>query len=253
MADYFKFTWRCVRQAWRGCWTKANEWAALLGGTIVFVILYFARHRLEELKFIEAPNTYWGVAGYGLVLAVASVVIAFFVIFIARLVLAPARLYWEQFRKAESLEADLAVARGSADLGPNWPIRELFFYLEPDALDRPHEKLWERAGEQVRDALSLGRLTVWGRPSKTKLGDWVGERAALRPIVKTYWEKAFFTYTFFETTAKDTTHCYADRDTGRPAYADLQVNRDEVLKLWPGDPGDLAEDYANVRVADSPM
>lgn len=176
MADYFKFAWRCVRQAWRGCWTKANEWAALLGGTIVFVILYFARHRLEELKFIEAPNTYWGVAGYGLVLAVASVVIAFFVIFIARLVLAPARLYWEQFRKAESLEADLAVARGSADLGPNWPIRELFFYLEPDALDRPHEKTMGEGGRAGSGCIIIRSSHGVGKAKQNQTGR-LGRRA----------------------------------------------------------------------------
>jgi hypothetical protein len=30
------------------------------------------------------------------------------------------------------------------------------------------------------------------------------------------------------------------------------VNRAEVLKLWPGEPDDLAEGFANVRVADAP-
>ena len=126
------------------------------------------------------------------------------------------------------------------------------FYLEPEALDRPHDNLWQKAGDQIRDALSLGRLRIWGRPTKTKLGDWIGERAALRPIENTYWERAFFTYTFFDASARSDTDCYADRNTGRPAYGDLQVNRAEVLKVWPGDPDDQAENYPNVCVADSP-
>jgi hypothetical protein len=255
VADYFKFAWRCIKQAWRGCWTKANEWAALLGGTSLFLILYFARNRLEALKLIEAPTTYWGVAGYELALAVASVILAFLVIFMGRLVLAPATLYWEQYQKAGSLEADIEALKASnegADNGPNWPIHELFSYLEPEVLDRPQDNLWQKAGDKIRDALSLGRLRIWGRPSKTNLGDWVGERAALRPIEKTYWEKAYFTYMFFDASAQDQTHCYSDRDTGRPAYGDLQVNRAEVLKLWPGEPDDLAEGYPNVRLADSP-
>jgi hypothetical protein len=32
----------------------------------------------------------------------------------------------------------------------------------------------------------------------------------------------------------------------------LRVNRAEVLKLWPGEPDDIADSYPEVRVADSP-
>jgi hypothetical protein len=170
---------------------------------------------------------------------------------IVRFLLAPSKLFWEQHDKAHNLQIQLATLQGG-DGGPDWPIHELFSYLEPEVLERPEENLWQKAGDVIRDALSLGRLTAWGRPYKTQLGDWVGERAALRPIEKTYWEKAYFTYFFFDSTAQDQTHCYADRDTGRPAYTDLRVNRAQTLKIWPGEPEDIAENYANVRVADSP-
>lgn len=87
---------------------------------------------------------------------------------------------------------------------------------------------------------------------KTDLGPWVGERASLREIEPTYWQKAFFTYWFFDVTAgDDAAHCYADRSEGVPAYSDLQVDREEVLRLWPGEPDDIADSYPNVRVADS--
>jgi hypothetical protein len=135
---------------------------------------------------------------------------------------------------------------------PDWPIHEVFSYLEPEALDRPEESLWQKAGDEIRDALSLGRLKIWGRPSETDLGKWVGERAALRLIDPVYWQKAFFTYMFFDSTSGDANHCYADRSTGRPAYTDLQVNRAQALKLWPGEPDDIAETFPNVRVADTP-
>lgn len=204
------------------------------------------------MNWIDAPTTIWGTAGFGVALAIASVILAFLVVFSGRLVLAPARLYWEQHVRADALREELKIVIGAPNEGPNWPIRELFFYLEPEALDRPHDNLWQKAGDQIRDALSLGRLRIWGRPTKTKLGDWIGERAALRPIENTYWERAFFTYTFFDASARSDTDCYADRNTGRPAYGDLQVNRAEVLKVWPGDPDDLAENYPNVCVADSP-
>jgi hypothetical protein len=252
MPDHFKFAWRCIKHAWRGCWTKAKQQAAVLGGLILAVVLFLLRDWLTKMGFMEAPTTWWGTAAYAVALAIGSVVAAFLVIFSCRLAVAPARLYWEQHRRADTLQAELSATQSSPDNGPNWPIHEVFSYLEPEVLDRPQDNLWQKAGDKIRDALSLGQLRIWGRPYKTKSGDWVGERAALRLIDKEYWEKAFFTYFFFDATAKDQTHCYADRDTGRPAYTDLQVNRSEALKLWPGEPDDIAENYPNVRVADTP-
>ncbi|HZR59849.1 MAG TPA: hypothetical protein VFA80_02675 [Xanthobacteraceae bacterium] len=252
MFGHLRFIWRCLKQAWRGCWTKANEQAAVLGGTILFIVLVLSRNWLKQMNWIDAPTTLWGTAGYTAALAAASAILAFLVIFSVRLVLAPARLYWEQHRRADTLQLELSAATAKPEDGPNWPIHELFSYLEPEVLDRPEDNLWEKAGNQIRDAFSLGQLRVWGRPSKTNLGDWIGQRAALRVIEPKYWERAYFTYSFFDATAKENeTHCYADRNTGRPAYADLRVNRAEVLKLWPGEPADLAESYPNVRVADN--
>jgi len=251
MRNFFRFHWLCVKEAWRGSWSAANQLSTFLGGAILTVILYKLRPWLES-QGLRAPTTIPGTVAFNLVLAATSFIVAFLVIFAARLPFASATIYWRKDKQSEDLQAELALSKDGVDLGPNWSIHELFFYLEPEALDRPQDKLWQKAGDEIRDALSLGRLRIWGRPSKTKLGDWIGERAALRPIEKAYWEKAFFTYTFFDASARDTTHCYSDRDTGRPAYTDLQVNRAEVLKLWPGEPNDIAEDYANVRVADSP-
>lgn len=252
MIGQFKFAWRCIKHAWRGCWTKANEQAAVLGGIILAIVLFLVRGWLTRMDLIEAPTTLWGTAAYAVALTIGSIVAAFLALFFGRLIVAPARLYREQHKRADALQAELSSTQSSPDDGPNWPIHEVFSYLEPEVLDRPQDNLWQKAGDKIRDALSLGQLRIWGRPYKTKLGDWVGERAALRVIDKKYWEKAFFTYFFFDATAQDQTHCYADRDTGRPAYTDLQVNRSEVLRLWPGEPDDIAENYPNVRAADSP-
>jgi hypothetical protein len=90
---------------------------------------------------------------------------------------------------------------------------------------------------------------MWGRLKETDSGPWVGPRAALMPIEKTYWYKAYFTYFFFHRETVDGVHCYADRKTGRPAYTDLQVSRAEALAVWPGEPDDIAESYPNIRVA----
>jgi hypothetical protein len=174
MLDYFKFAWRCIKFAWRGCWTKANEQAALLGGAILSVILFFLRGWLTKMNWIDAPTTWWGTAEYTAALAAGSVVAAFLVILFTRLVLAPARLYWEQHRRADALQTELSATQSSPDDSPNWPIDEVFSYLEPEVLDRPQDNLWQKAGDKIRDALSLGQLRIWGRPYKTKLGDWVG-------------------------------------------------------------------------------
>jgi hypothetical protein len=253
MRDHFKFWWRCLRHAWRGSWTRANELAAIAGAFIVTGLLWFFAPYLKTHDWVEAPTSYLGVTALTAVTAAASATAMFIVIFLTKFVRAPATLYWEEQRRAETLNGDLRRATADGQLaGPNWPIHELFSHLEPTALDEHEKNLWEDASLKIRDAASLGRLRIWGRLFKTDHGPWVGERASLREIEPAYWEKAFFTYWFFDATAgDDAAHCYADRNDGIPAYTDLQVNRGQVLELWPGEPDDIAESYPNVRVADS--
>jgi hypothetical protein len=249
-----RFWWYCTVYAWRGCWTRAYEQAGVFGAVILWAVLLLLSPYLRRQGLIEAPTTYWGVAGFAAASAVASVILAFFVIFFWRLTFSSASLYWEQLERAEGLDIELRANEQAdgAEEGPNWPIHELFSHLEPEALARPEQNLLENASDRIRDALALGRLHIWGRLYKTDMGEWVGERASLRPIDKIYWYKAYFTYLFFDVTATDAAHCYADRTTGTPAFTDLQVNRTQALKLWPGEPDDLAEGYPNVRVADNP-
>ena len=254
MGNQFKFWWRCICQAWRGCWTRANELAGVLGGLLLAAILWVCQPYMTARGWIEAPTSYLGVTILAAVSTIASIVLTFLVMLLTRFALAPSRLYWEERTRAEELNKDLQRARGEdKTVGPDWPIHELFSYLEPTALDEPEKALWEDASLKIRDAASLGQLRIWGRLFKTDLGDWVGERASLREIDKTYWQKAFFTYLFFDATAGEkAAHCYADRNTGVPAYTDLQINREDAIKLWSGEPDDLADSYPNVRVADSP-
>jgi hypothetical protein len=254
MRDQFKFWWRCIQHAWRGSWTRANELASIIGAAIVTGLLWFCTPYLKAHGWVEAPTDFLGVTALTAVTALASAVVMFVLIFLIRFVLSPAALYWEEQTRAEKLNENLQRARGDGQtVGPNWPIHELFSHLEPNALDEPGKALWEVASLKVRDAASLGRLHVWGRLFKTDRGLWVGERSSLREIESTYWQKAYFTYWFFDANAGErAAHCYADRTEGVPAYTDLQVNREEVLRLWPGEPNDIAESYPNVRVADSP-
>jgi hypothetical protein len=143
----------------------------------------------------------------------------------------------------------LKVSQKPGADGAKWTIKDLFYHIDHDYLEN---KSWEKIGDDLRDALSEGRLTMWGRLKETDSGSWVGPRAALAPIEKTYWYKAYFTYFFFHEQAADSVHCYADRKTGRPAYTDLQVSRNEALAAFPGEPDDVADSYPNVRLADSP-
>ena len=254
MADFFKFTWRCIKHAWRGCWTKANELASVLGGAILFAILFFLRNWLRTMNLINAPTTLWGTAGFAVALAIASVILAFLVIFLGRLVLAPTRLYWEQHRRADSLETDLLAMKANPDDGPNWSIHELFTHADPNFLSRTDEGVgdrWDEVGNDIRDQAALGRLRIWGRTMPRGVDSVLGQRTTLQLIEPSYWTTAFLTYSFFDDTAGDVPHTYLEVGRNGVEYTDLQVNRAEVLKLWPGEPDDLAESYANIRVANS--
>jgi hypothetical protein len=103
MRRFFQFQWLCICHAWRGCWTRANELAAVLGGALLAAILWASSPALRELGLIEAPTTIWDSAIYAAISAVACVIIAFVVIFVGRLLVAPVRLYWAERDKAEHL------------------------------------------------------------------------------------------------------------------------------------------------------
>jgi hypothetical protein len=94
MREFVCFQWLCIKDAWRGCWTRANELAGLLGGGILWLGLLVLAPQLREQHLIEAPSTYWGAAGFAFGSAVASVALAYFVIYLWRLLTAPNRLYW---------------------------------------------------------------------------------------------------------------------------------------------------------------
>jgi hypothetical protein len=102
MRRFFIFHWFCIQHAWRGCWTKANETASLLGGAVLWLILLGISPQLRERHLIEVPTTYWGHAGFSVALAAASVILAFAVIFLRRLFVASAHLYWAERDKTDT-------------------------------------------------------------------------------------------------------------------------------------------------------
>jgi hypothetical protein len=46
---------------------------------------------------------------------------------------------------------------------PDWPVRDLFFHIDPNVLDiRPDDEApWQTVGNSIRDAFALGQLKVW--------------------------------------------------------------------------------------------
>ncbi len=108
----------------------------------------------------------------------------------------------------------LEQAGGDNGTFPDWPIRELFSYMDQDHLDGT----WETVGSVIMDGLSLGKVRAWGR-------EIAGSRR-LPPteIPATYWREAKFTYSFFK---ED--HSEKDEDVcargGLPSFADLSVNK----------------------------
>jgi hypothetical protein len=116
---------------------------------------------------------------------------------------------------------------------PDWPIHELFSHRGPDLFDRPDEALWDAIGNDLRDALSLGRLRIWGRPMTDGIARLLGDRPAMRLIEPQYWELAHFTYAFFDETAGGAAHTWVETNSELPEYADLQLNRAEALSIWP--------------------
>jgi hypothetical protein len=123
----------------------------------------------------------------------------------------------------------------SEELFPNWPISDLFSYIDPNLLTRDDshvDQLWDKIGNQIRDYASVGRLKIWGRPLNDGIDAVLGQRPSIRLIDPSYWGTAFFTYAFFDDTAGDASHTYLQYGQYGTEYTDLQVNRAEAMPLW---------------------
>jgi len=119
---------------------------------ILFVVLYSLSPWMRDRELIDAPSTYWGAAGFAAGSAIASTILAFGVIFLLRLVLAPMQMYWSKNEKIGTLEQKLQedrarieeletklraveIEQNTIKPQPDWPIRELFFHIRSDLLD----------------------------------------------------------------------------------------------------------------------
>jgi hypothetical protein len=129
---------------------------------------------------------------------------------------------------------------------PDWTIRELFFRIRPDLLEEPQEERWAAVGREVMDHFSTGRLKVWGRPMNR-----VGRQGPMKAVDEPgYWARAEFSYRFLAEDGRKKAHTWVKTETGLPDYADLQVNREEALRIWP-EPGKSSDDRTEIMLLDA--
>jgi hypothetical protein len=129
---------------------------------------------------------------------------------------------------------------------PDLTIRELFFHIRPDLIEESNKERWIEVGREVMDHFSTGRLKVWGRPIYR-----VGRRGPMKSVNEPgYWAHAEFSYWFLKEDGRESAHTWVKAETGLPDYADLQVHREEALRIW-SEPGKSADDRTEIRLLDS--
>lgn len=93
---YLRFWWECACEAWHGSWSRANTLATIFGGAILTAGAWW--FGLTK----EAPSSIEGTIGFGFFTAgVLSLLLTWIVIFIVRLLGAPARLDSRKFAMSD--------------------------------------------------------------------------------------------------------------------------------------------------------
>jgi hypothetical protein len=118
----------------------------------------------------------------------------------------------------------------SGGRGPDWSIQELFRYLRPKLNPSDPTTLWDETGEDVLDKLSTGRLHAWGREIVRGATNTLHSLALIDPR---YWRSARFTFAFLLEDHERDLHVTQRTPAALPDYADLRVNREDAIGLWP--------------------
>ncbi len=139
-------------------------------------------------------------------------------------------VYWVGRSGRESQQSQTVPklsAERSGELFPDWTIRELFFHIDPHALDGDDDR-WQSVGQLILDNLSIGRLKAWGRPLPKD-----SEESSLVPIPYKHWNGTELTYFFLGENDRYVPDTYPPSGGVIPQYADLQINRIQALGIWP--------------------
>jgi hypothetical protein len=127
---------------------------------------------------------------------------------------------------AAKRQSEINAALEALKPSPNMKFRELFFYLDPDVLNA-ERKAWHKVGREVLDGLSTGQLDCWGRRITSV------RRGPLELVDRAYWAGAHLTYWFLKEDGEQNDHARASTILANVEYADLRVNRAQVMRLWP--------------------
>ena len=173
------------------------------------------------MMLFGSTNTAWSPQAVLLAVLAAAACVSVIVIAV--------RLVWK--KDAATPSTGRSASGGIAD----WPIHELFSYIDPQLLERVDNGVsnrWDEIGNDIRDQAALGHLNIYGRPVMDGVDAILGQRPTLRLIDAHYWTIAFFTFSFFDDTAGDAPHTYLEYGHSGVEYTDLRVNRDEALTIW---------------------
>jgi len=112
------------------------------------------------------------------------------------------------------------AATASAGPFPSMSLHDLFLHIDPDAFEKDKKTV---VGQDVKDRLSTGQLHSWGREIQSS------RRLALAPIPAAFWKDATFTYNFADAAPS----VWDARSANGQDYAEIMVNRAEVVVIWP--------------------
>jgi hypothetical protein len=105
--------------------------------------------------------------------------------------------------------------------GPDWTIRELFYYIMPEGLTEAEN--YEKVGLDVADKLSTMQLLAWGRSNKGRPLELIGFD---------FWKRARFTYWFLADGHDSEDHATSQIHLSEVTFWDIRVNKGTALRLW---------------------
>lgn len=143
-------------------------------------------------------------------------------------------LFEGSFRRVRELKRERDLAAETADVYfkaiqasmGDVPIEHVFHWIN---LAEPEEKAWDEIGDDLRDRLHLGQISVWGRPLSA-----MGKPGALTEIKAMHWSTMRFSYRFLlddKDGAKHSQHTWNPQ--GGTEYTGLVFNADQIEALWP--------------------
>lgn len=151
----------------------------------------------------------------------------------------------DRLAQARADERPIAGSISNAATSPDWPIRDLFFHIDPEVLESTNEgDNWIAVEEQFLDAASLGRIQVWGRPVDTPRLLQTSN-PPLEPIEAEYWRDVTLAHNFYQAGSQSTDTQTYPRSKSNPVrkMSDLRVSRAQALTVWAGPDSEIKTQF----------